>query len=112
MRSLIAGALLVALACAAGCSRQWVRTGNPGCYGEDTVTVPQENFDAVSAGMTRKDVVTYLGTPTDESLNVMHWELGAFSDRWVVFDDSGSTVVSKYRQDPETLRLEDAPVTE
>jgi hypothetical protein len=103
--------VLVAVLACPGCGRQWVRTGEPaGCHWtNDTVSVPAENFDAVVAGMTRKEVVKYLGTPTDVSLNVMHWELGTLSDMWVVFDDSGSTVVSKYRQDPETLRLEDAP---
>ena len=108
MRSLIAGALLVVLACA-GCASSWVRTGNPGGFGEETQALPRENFDAVAPGMTRQEVVRYLGTPLDESLNVMHWQTGEDSDAWVVFDETGQAVASKYWQDRETLRLEDVP---
>ncbi len=110
MRVLAAGTLLAVVACA-GCSDQWVRTGEPSWANctNDAVTVPRDNFDAVSPGMTRADVVAYLGTPTDTSLNVMHWEMGAFRDAWVVFDDTGTTVTSKYWQDDATLRLEDVP---
>ncbi len=105
------GCAAVVLAACVGCSQQYVRTGEPTwCgYTRDTVSVPRGNFDAVLAGMTRKEVVAYLGTPTDASLNVMHWELGTFSDAWVVFDDAGEKVASKYWQDDETLRLADVP---
>lgn len=110
MKAIGTSALLVVLACF-GCSQQWVRTGEPSWSNctNDTVTVPRDNFDAVSPGMTRTDAVAYLGVPTDTSRNVMHWEMGSFSDAWVVFDDSGTRVVSKYWQDDRTLRLEDVP---
>jgi hypothetical protein len=110
MRTLIAGALLLVFACV-GCSQQWVRTGEPSWANctNDAVSVPPDNFDAVMPGMSRTDVVAYLGTPTDNSLNVMHWEMGAFKDAWVLFDDGGERVTSKYWQDDRTLRLEDVP---
>jgi hypothetical protein len=109
MRTMIARSLLLVFACV-GCSQQWVRTGEPSWSNcaNDAVAVPPDNFDAVSAGMTRSDVVAYLGTPTDNSLNVMHWEMGAFKDAWVLFDDTGEKVASKCWQDDRTLRLEDA----
>ncbi len=111
MRALTCGAIILVAACA-GCSQQWVRTGEPSWANctNDAVTLPRENFDAVSPGMGRAEVVSYLGTPTDTSLNVMHWEMGAFQDAWVVFDDTGTQVSSKYWQDDRTLRLEDVPV--
>ena len=108
MRMLTCGLIVALLACA-GCSENYRRTGDPGGTNHGARVVSRDNFDAVTAGMTRDQVIQYLGTPTNASLNVMHWEMGEFSDAWVVFDDSGAQVASKYWQDDGTLRLEDVP---
>ena len=80
-----------------------------GCGTSDVVSVNPDAFDAIQPGMTRSTVKAYLGMPTDESLNAMHWEAGPWRDAWVLFNASGDNVTSKYWADDNTLRLADVP---
>ena len=108
MKMLAAMTAILMLVCA-GCNSTYCRTGDPGCFPSDTVSLPRQNFDAVTPGMTRAEVVKILGSPTDETLTFMHWETGPRADVWVVFDDTGTRVETKYWQDDETLRMQDVP---
>ena len=99
----------LALALLAGCSGSYVQTGDPGWFPSDQVKVNREAFDCVKPGMGRGEIVKMLGTPTDVSKTVMHWQTADWGDAWVFFDGSGKQVTGKYWADQDTLRLGEVP---
>jgi hypothetical protein len=104
-----AAVAVLALAQLGGCSTSYLQTGDPEWCPSDVVTVNREAFDYVKPGMSRDEIKTMLGTPTDVSKTVMYWHASDWGDAWVFFDATGKQVTGKYWADQETLRLEEVP---